>query len=329
MRRRRSVGCASVHRSGSCRGTDAATRAHFGRVAPQAHKGQFAGVPPDVPAGEDCLNINVVAPASADDDGEPARDGVHPRRRLQHRLLTRLQRPGTQFRGDRQGRLRQLRLPARRTRVSGLLAVLDASAADRFESGPARPDRGAALGAAQHPRVRRRPGPGDGLRRVGRGELGHDAHGDAVRSRTVRARDRPERAARRGLLAGDGSRLGRAVRRDPAPADARPRRDGAAHRPPDGRPAHRRCGRRAGGGRARAADPDARRDAGHVLSGAGRGRTPAAAASDGRLPRRLRPPGAAHHRHERPGGIDLPRAPRHPAAVGDADRGRPRARCGR
>ncbi len=39
----------------------------FGRVAPQAHKGQFAGVPPDVPAGEDCLNINVVAPANADD----------------------------------------------------------------------------------------------------------------------------------------------------------------------------------------------------------------------------------------------------------------------
>ena len=37
----------------------------FGRAAPQAHKGQFAGVPPDVPTGEDCLNINVVAPASA------------------------------------------------------------------------------------------------------------------------------------------------------------------------------------------------------------------------------------------------------------------------
>jgi para-nitrobenzyl esterase len=34
----------------------------FGRVAPQAHKGQFAGVPPEIPSGEDCLNINVVAP---------------------------------------------------------------------------------------------------------------------------------------------------------------------------------------------------------------------------------------------------------------------------
>jgi para-nitrobenzyl esterase len=37
----------------------------FGRVAPQAHKGQFAGVSPDVPSGEDCLTVNVVAPEPA------------------------------------------------------------------------------------------------------------------------------------------------------------------------------------------------------------------------------------------------------------------------
>ena len=43
----------------------------FGRVAPQAHKGQFAGVPPDVPAGEDCLTINVVAPESASETPLP------------------------------------------------------------------------------------------------------------------------------------------------------------------------------------------------------------------------------------------------------------------
>ena len=34
----------------------------FGRVAPQAYKGQFTGVPPDVPSGEDCLTVNVVVP---------------------------------------------------------------------------------------------------------------------------------------------------------------------------------------------------------------------------------------------------------------------------
>ena len=37
----------------------------FGRVAAQARRGQFAGVARDVPSGEDCLTINVVAPSSA------------------------------------------------------------------------------------------------------------------------------------------------------------------------------------------------------------------------------------------------------------------------
>ncbi|MET0735176.1 MAG: carboxylesterase family protein, partial [Microbacterium sp.] len=37
----------------------------FGRVATQAHKGQFTGVGPDVPSGEDCLTVNVVAPSAA------------------------------------------------------------------------------------------------------------------------------------------------------------------------------------------------------------------------------------------------------------------------
>ena len=37
----------------------------FGKVAPQVHKGQFTGAAPDVPSGEDCLTINVVAPTSA------------------------------------------------------------------------------------------------------------------------------------------------------------------------------------------------------------------------------------------------------------------------
>jgi para-nitrobenzyl esterase len=37
----------------------------FGRVAPQAYKGQFKGARPAVPAGEDCLTINVLRPVSA------------------------------------------------------------------------------------------------------------------------------------------------------------------------------------------------------------------------------------------------------------------------
>ena len=36
----------------------------FGPVAPQAHKGQFAGAGPDIPSSEDCLTVNVVAPES-------------------------------------------------------------------------------------------------------------------------------------------------------------------------------------------------------------------------------------------------------------------------
>jgi para-nitrobenzyl esterase len=43
--------------------------ARYGRVAPQARRGQFAGVPADVPAGEDCLSVNVVAPASGSPHG--------------------------------------------------------------------------------------------------------------------------------------------------------------------------------------------------------------------------------------------------------------------
>jgi Carboxylesterase type B len=45
------------------RGIRDATR--FGDVAPQAHRGQFRGTAPDIPASEDCLTINVLAPATA------------------------------------------------------------------------------------------------------------------------------------------------------------------------------------------------------------------------------------------------------------------------
>lgn len=35
----------------------------FGKVAPQIYKGQFRGVPPSVPSGEDCLTVNVLTAA--------------------------------------------------------------------------------------------------------------------------------------------------------------------------------------------------------------------------------------------------------------------------
>ena len=164
-----------------------------------------------------------------------AGDGLHPRRRLQHRLLARLQRSGRQFRAHRQGHLRQFQLSARSARIPGLLPLLDAPAPDRLEPGTARSDRSAALGAAQHPRVRRRPRPGDRLGRVRRRQRRDDADGDPVRPRTLRAGDRPERSAERRVLACGGGRVGRGVRRDPAgenPARRAVRRPRRTHRSP-------------------------------------------------------------------------------------------------
>jgi len=41
----------------------------WGPVATQLHKGQFVGAPPHVPQGEDCLNLNVLAPDAPADPG--------------------------------------------------------------------------------------------------------------------------------------------------------------------------------------------------------------------------------------------------------------------
>lgn len=49
----------------------------FGPVAPQAYKGQFTGVSPDVPTDEDCLNINVVAPDTDSTRALPVMVFVH------------------------------------------------------------------------------------------------------------------------------------------------------------------------------------------------------------------------------------------------------------
>ena len=301
--------------------------ASFGRVAPQAHKGQFAGVSPDVPSGEDCLTVNVVAPETAASDAPlPVMVFIH---------------GGGYSTGssrDFSGQGLNFVATGKVVYVSfnyrlGALGYLDFSrysttaATDRLEPGAARSDRRAALGAPQHPCVRRRPRAGDGVRRVGRRELGHDAHGHAVGPRSVRAGDRSERAPERRLHVLDGGRLGRAVRRDPAQSHTPARCHRAAHDRQDGRAAHRRACRRPRERRARPPGAHARGDPGSVLPGTGRRRSPAAAASDGRLPRRLRASRAADHRHERPGGLDLPRAPRHPAPLRHPHRGRPRARA--
>ena len=45
--------------------------AGFGTVATQSHKGQFVGAHPRVPQGEDCLNLNVLAPAAPPAGGAP------------------------------------------------------------------------------------------------------------------------------------------------------------------------------------------------------------------------------------------------------------------
>jgi para-nitrobenzyl esterase len=50
----------------------------FGPVAPQAYKGQFKGVGPGVPSGEDCLTINVITEAaSSSRDSRPVMVFIH------------------------------------------------------------------------------------------------------------------------------------------------------------------------------------------------------------------------------------------------------------
>ncbi|MCU1598634.1 MAG: Carboxylesterase [Glaciihabitans sp.] len=51
----------------------------FGNVATQAYRGQFRGVGPGVPSGEDCLNLNVLRPADADipPEGMPVMVFIH------------------------------------------------------------------------------------------------------------------------------------------------------------------------------------------------------------------------------------------------------------
>ena len=87
--------------------------------------------------------------------------------------------------------------------------------ADRGRPGQpraARPGRRAGVGARQHPGLRRRPGPGDGLRRVGGRRVGRRAAGHAAGGRAVPPGHRAERAGHV-LLAGARRRHRRRLRR--------------------------------------------------------------------------------------------------------------------
>ena len=155
---------------------------------------------------------------------DPGRDlvraaghGLDPRRRVHHRHRIGAG-PRRLHLRSRRHRPRRHQLPARRRRVHVLRRR-------HREPRAARPDRCARVGAAQHRRLRRRPGPGHHLRPVRRGRRRHRPPGHAAGARPVRAGDRHERLAGRGGLgrerpAGDDP-AGRALRRRPDPGGLR------------------------------------------------------------------------------------------------------------
>ncbi|TFD66172.1 carboxylesterase/lipase family protein [Cryobacterium sp. Hb1] len=50
----------------------------WGLIAPQSHKGQFRGAHPRIPQGEDCLNLNVIAPDERIRPGAQLQDALRP-----------------------------------------------------------------------------------------------------------------------------------------------------------------------------------------------------------------------------------------------------------
>ena len=50
----------------------------WGLIAPQSHKGQFRGAHPRIPQGEDCLNLNVIAPDERMRSGAQLQDSLRP-----------------------------------------------------------------------------------------------------------------------------------------------------------------------------------------------------------------------------------------------------------
>ena len=50
----------------------------WGQISPQSHKGQFRGAHPRIPQGEDCLNLNVIAPDERMRPGQRLQDALRP-----------------------------------------------------------------------------------------------------------------------------------------------------------------------------------------------------------------------------------------------------------
>ena len=144
-------------------------RAHRDRVRPglrpaaeQDAATSIRGAP--MPVSEDCLTLNIWAPANAKNapvfvwiHGGALVDRVEPRADLRRQAAGRARR-------DR----RVDQLSARRARLARASRAERGIAAARFgQLRPARPDRGAALGARQYRRVRRRSRQRDDRRRIG------------------------------------------------------------------------------------------------------------------------------------------------------------------
>ncbi len=225
------------------------------------------------PMAEDCLYLNVTAPAGrCRQNRRPPRAAVDSRRRVRDGARPR---PGGRRRGVRaepRTRRRDVQLPARCARVPRR----PWREPDRGAR-PARPGRGAALDQGEHRGVRRRPGAGHRLRAVGGRQVGHQPAGLAAHEGPHPAGRRVERRRPR-QEPGAGPRPRRTVlphaRHDVAADPGRPRGRhpgrAARRRRPDGRHLGLAAVRRRGRAHRRAAD-------GHRGGLGGRG---AAAAAD-------------------------------------------------
>ena len=172
----------------------------FGPVPPQQRAWfDLLGAGRRTAMGEDCLSVNVVAPAAP--APAAAGDGVDLRRGVQHGVVGRARVRRARARPHRRRRLRLVQLPARRARVHRRHPLRHGRAAVRRQPRPPRPGRGAGVGARQHRRVRRRPRQRHDLRRVGGRHLGDDADGGARGPRPVPPGDRAEPRTRRRLHA--------------------------------------------------------------------------------------------------------------------------------
>ena len=153
--------------------------------------------------GEDCLNLNVWTP----DPGATGLPGAGlDSRRLVHERIRVGGRVRRQRVRARRRRVRDHQLPAGRRRLPVLRRR-------HRQPRPAGPAGGAAVGAGQHRRVRRRSGPGHRGRRVGRGHERDHAAVDAARRGLVQPGHRAER--RRGAHAHSRTRRSRSAATSP------------------------------------------------------------------------------------------------------------------